>query len=82
MVAHDDHGEQDEDEHTNEHVSQWQIELEAEFDADGVVDEQTQRQCQQDPIDRALDGIEQRFEADHAAELFSCHADGQQGGVF
>lgn len=82
MVAHDDHGEQDEDEHTNEHVSQWQIELEAEFDADGVVDEQTQRQCQQDPIDRALDGIEQRFEADHAAELFSGHADGQQGGVF
>ena len=82
MVAHDDHGEQDEDEHTNEHVSQWQIELEAEFDADGVVDEQTQRQCQQDPIDRALDGIEQRFEADHAAELFSGHADRQQGGVF
>ena len=41
MVAHDDHGEQDEDEHTDEHLSQWQIEIEAEFDADGVVDERT-----------------------------------------
>ena len=82
MIAHDDQGEQDENEHTDRNVCNRQIEIEAEFDADGLIDEQTQRQCQQDPIDRALDGIEQCLKADHAAELLFCHADGQQGGVF